>query len=67
VFFFRGEEVDLRRLVLEEVCDDAIADACGASGDDVDLLRRARRGTLPLRSGIAVLGSNVLLDRRLAI
>jgi hypothetical protein len=42
VLFFVREEVDLCGVVLEDVGDDAVADASGAAGHDVDLFLISR-------------------------
>jgi hypothetical protein len=55
VFFFCGKEVDFGGFVLDEVRDDAVANACGAAGDYIDLDGVSRgwcwegRGEVPCR------------------
>jgi len=73
VLFLHAEQEDLLGMVLEQVGDDAETNACAAAGYDVDLSRSSAEVleltsiesmngnvTLPDRSGMSVLGSNLL-------
>jgi hypothetical protein len=39
MLFLVREEVDLRGVVLKEVCDDTVSDSSGAASDNIDLLQ----------------------------
>jgi hypothetical protein len=61
------EEIDLGRVVLKEMGNDAVADASGAACYYIDLVELATKHewygeslAFPLRSGMSVLGSKAL-------
>lgn len=71
VLFLHGEEEDLLCIVLEQMGDDSETNAGTTAGDDEDLSQSSTTmsfivtlarmsGTLPERSGMSVLGSNLL-------